>query len=117
MKKVFVFFALLFALVGLVGCSSVSQSYADKINAAADKKEHITYEEVIKTLGDEAQDWTVTVLGSTNGVVYAVKGVTSKEDFKELLESEEDVDCLIVTIVNNKATAAKYASTKDVDAK
>ena len=40
MKKLFVFFALLFAVVGLVGCSKVSQSYADKINEAADKEEY-----------------------------------------------------------------------------
>ena len=117
MKKLFVFFALVFSLISLVGCSSVSQSYADKINKAASNKEHITYEEVIKTLGDEAQDWTVTVLGSTNGVVYAVKGVTNPHEFKELLNSEENVDCLIITIMNNKATAAKYGSTKDVEDK
>jgi hypothetical protein len=117
MKKLFVFFALVFAMVGLVGCSNVSQSYADKVNEAASNKEHYTYEEVMKALGDEAQDWTVTVLGSTNGAVYAVKGVTTKEEFQEIIDSEEDVECLIVTILNGKATAAKYSTTKDVEKK
>ena len=117
MKKLFVFFALLFAVVGLTGCSKVSASYADKINAAAKNDEHITYAEVMKALGDEAQDYTVTVLGSTNGVVYAVKGVTSKEDFEELRKSDKDTECLIITIINNKATAAKYATTAEANEK
>ena len=117
MKKVIKFLLFTFCLICLASCSKVSQSYADKINAAAEKKEYITYEQVIKALGDEAQDWTVTAIGSTSGVVYAVKGVTSEEEFKALLESEEEVDCLIITIFNNNATKAKYASTKDVDKK
>ena len=115
MKKVFVFFALLFALVGLVGCSNVSQSYADKVNEASTNKEHYTYAEVLEDLGDEAQDWTVTVLGSTNGAVYAIKGVTTKEEFEELVDSEEDVECLIVTIINGKAVSAKYGTTAEVE--
>ena len=117
MKKLFAFFALLVALVGLVGCSNVSQSYADKINDAASNKEHYTYEEVLKDLGDEAQDWTVTVLGSTNGSIYAIKGVTTKEEFEKLVEEEKDTECLIVVIVNNKAISAKYSTTKDVEKK
>lgn len=117
MKKLFVFFALLFAVVGLVGCSKVSSSYADKINEAAKADEHMTYAEVMEDLGDEAQDYTFTVVGSTNGFVYAIKGVTTKEEFEELRDSEEEVECLIITIVNNKATGAKYSTTADVEEK
>ena len=117
MKKLFVFFALLCAVVGLSGCSKVSASYAEKINVAAAKEEHITYAEVMEALGDEAQDYTVTILGSTNGVIYAIKGVTNKEEFEELRESDKDTECLIITIINNKATAAKYATTAEANEK
>ena len=118
MKKIFVFFALVFTLVGLVGCSRVSASYADKVNAAAENKEHLTYEQVMKDLGDEAQDWTadVPVVGR-GGVIYAIKGVTTKEEFEEIIDSEEDVECLIITIAGDKAISAKYSTTKDVESK
>ncbi len=115
MKKLFVFFALLFAVVGLTGCSKVSASYAEKINVAAAKEEHITYAEVMEALGDEAQDYTVTILGSTNGFIYAIKGVTTKEEFEELRDSEEPTECLIITIANGKATGAKYSTTEDAE--
>ena len=115
MKKFFVFFALLFAVVGLVGCSKVSQSYADKINEAAKADEHITYQEVLEALGDEAQDYTITVLGSTNGFIYAIKGVTTKEEFEELRDSDEPTECLIITIGNGKATGAKYSTTEEAE--
>ena len=115
MKKLFVFFALLFAVVGLTGCSKVSASYAEKINVAAAKEEHITYAEVMEALGDEAQDYTVTILGSTNGFIYAIKGVTTKEEFEELRDSEEPTECLIITIGNGKATGAKYSTTEDAE--
>lgn len=115
MKKVFGFFAILFALVALTGCSRVSESYAEKINVAAAKEEYYTYDQIMEDLGEEGQDYTIALLGSHNGFIYAIRGVTSKQEFEELRDSEEEMECLIVTIVNNKATSAKYSTTKDVE--
>ena len=116
MKKLFVFFALLFAVVGFVGCSKVSQSYADKINEAADKEEYYTFDEVMEDLGDEAQDYTGTLFGSPRaGFIYAIKGVTTKEEFEELRDSEEPTECLIIVIANGKATSAKYSTTEEAE--
>jgi len=92
------------AALGLCSCFGVSQMYADKINKAAEKDEHITYSEVLETLGDEAVD--ITALKT--GVIVAVKGCDSLEDIKEKIDNEEDVKGIVVTVVLGKATSASY---------
>ncbi len=91
-----------------VGCSKVSQSYADKINEAAEKDEHVTYEQVMKDLGDGAIDVTVELLGQRSGAITAVKGCKTAEEAQAKIESGDAYEYIVITIVNGKATAAEY---------
>lgn len=107
MKKLLKRISVLFALVGvmvLVSCSHVSQSYADKINKAADNNEHYTLEQVRDDLGDEA----VEVIAFNSGFIIAVKGCDSLEDIKAKLDEGKDINGIIVTFVASKATSAEY---------
>ena len=88
----------------LVGCGKISESYANKINEAAKAGEHYTYDKVVEDLGDNAVD--ITVLKT--GVIVAVKGVTTYDELKEKVNSEEDIKGIIVVMVAGKATSAKY---------
>lgn len=95
---------LVLALAMLVSCGNISESYANKINKAAEKGEHYTYAQVKEDLGDEAVD--VTFMGS--GVIIAVKNCTSLEDLEKMIEEDKDIKGIVVTIAAGKATAAKY---------
>ncbi len=118
MKKIvsLVLVAVLMVLA-LVSCSNISQSYADKINAAAEKDEHILYSQVKEDLGEDIADITVTLLGSTNGAVIAAKGCKSVDDIKAKLDAGETVQGIVVTILNNKAVSAKYKELSNDDLK
>lgn len=120
MKKVFKLSSLVLLLVclaTLVGCSKISQGYADKINKAADKNEHITYEEVKDALGDESVFVGVELLGSANGVVIAVKGCDSLEDIEAKVKEGKTVKGISIVIANNKAISAEYAEISEEDLK
>jgi len=112
MKNVIKVLALSLVMVMMLGllvsCGNVSESYAKKINKAAEKDDHYTYEEVMKDLGDEAIDFTYGGDDHASGVVVAIKGVESEEDLEEKLEKEETLKGIIITFLNGKATAAKY---------
>ena len=115
MKKIIslVLVAVLMVLA-LASCSNISQSYADKINKAAENDKHYTYEDVKKDLGEDVVDITVTVIGSTNGTLIAVKGCDSVEDIHEKIDNDETVKGIVVVILNSKATSASYKElTKD----
>lgn len=99
--------------MALASCSNISESYADKINKAADEKEHYTLKEVKEDLGDEAVE--LTLLDS--GVVIAVKGCNSVDDIKDQLDEGKTVKGIIVTILAGKATAAKYTEITEDDLK
>ena len=59
-KKILLSLAVAFAFViTLASCSKISQSYADKINDAAEKKVYITYETAKSDIGDECFDITI----------------------------------------------------------
>ena len=96
------------AVFTLASCSKVTADYAEKINTAAENGEHFTVGQIKEDLGDEAVDFTFTVLGSTNGGIIAVKGCTSKEEIEEKIEAEEKMEGLVITILNGKAVSAKY---------
>lgn len=98
------------ALFSLASCSGVSASYADKINEEAKDgdDDFITYDDVMKKLGDEAVDLTLAVAGSHSGFVYGVKGCKSWDDIQEKIDNDEKVEGLVITILNNKATGAVY---------
>lgn len=111
MKKLKFLLALFvcgFVLLGLCSCFGVSQMYADKINNAAEKDEHVTYSEVLDTLGDDAVDITLGIGSLRAGVIVAVKGCESLEDITEKIENEEDVKGIVVTILGDKAMSATY---------
>lgn len=98
------------AVFTLASCSGISQGYADKINEEAqdDDGKYITYDEVMKKLGDEAVDRTLAVAGSHSGIIYGVKGCKSWEDIQKKIDAGEDVEGLVITILANNATAAAY---------
>ncbi len=54
---------VVFVGAALVACSNISQSYADKINKAAENDEHITYTQVLEDLGENAVDVTIAKTG------------------------------------------------------
>ena len=53
----------------LTGCSKCNQKYADKINEKAEQKKWVTYEKVMKDLGDEAKDATIEAFGHRGGFI------------------------------------------------
>ena len=105
MKKI-LSLALLLALtlMMLVSCGNISESYAKKINNAAEKGEHYTYEEVLEDLGDDAVDATFL----KSGLIIAVKGCDSVEDIEEKLEDGKTLKGIVVTVAVGKATFAEY---------
>ena len=121
MKKIISLVLVCVLLVGtmltLASCSNVTADYAEKINTAAENDEYITLEQVKKDLGKEAIEYTVSVLGSTSGLVIAVKGCESKDDIEAKLESGEKVEGLVIVILNNKATGAAYREIEEDDVK
>lgn len=113
-KRLSVLVAVVALLFSLAACSNVSQKYADKINAAAEKEEYITYGQVKEDLGDEAIFYGVEILNNANGVIIAVKGCTSQEQIDEKLEAGKELKGIYIVILNNKATSAEYRTiTKD----
>ena len=104
MKKILMTFIMIFSVVLLASCSNVTQSYADKINAAAENKEYYAYADVLEDLGDEAIDMTFL----KTGIVVAVKGVTSEEELKAKIENGEELNGIIVGFVAGSALKAYY---------
>lgn len=108
-RRVLLSLALVFvALITLASCSKVSQSYADKINKAAENGENYTVETVRSDLGNEA----IEVLVLNTGVIAAVKGY-NKDNYKEKLDSADEntkFDFIVITFLAGKATAAAYGS-------
>lgn len=111
LSKILLLVVCFVSLITLVSCG-ISQSYADKINAAAESGEHITFDEIEKKLGDPTID--VRILG--NGLCTWVSGV-SKDKFAELLKEDSETiskklngkDSIVITFLNGKATNAVYS--------
>lgn len=121
MKKIFKALGAVIAsgavVVSLASCSNVTQDYADKIVEKAEDKKNYTYEEVMKKLGDEAINGTIEVAGYRVGVIIGVKGIKTKEDLQAKIDAGEDVEGIVVTIANGKATAARYGKINASDLK
>ena len=123
-SKIVVSLVLVFvALITLASCSNVSQSYADKINNAAEKKEYVKVEDTKSALGDEYFE----LLIANSGVVLAVKGFKNT-DYKDLLaldnkldelDKDSKVSCIIITVLAGNCTGAIYisGSASEVEAK
>ena len=104
LKKLLVSLIAVIGLVALVGCSNVTQAYADKIDEAAANGEHYTVEQIRKDLGDEC----IELLILNNGVIVAAKGITSKEELEEKIDNDEDIKGIVITILGGKALDAEY---------
>ena len=103
--------ALLMVVSVFAACGNISQSYADKVNKAAEKDEHITYTEVLEDLGEDAID--ITLLKS--GVIIAVKGCSTVDDIKAKLDDGKTVKGIVVTVVGGKAISAEYREITNKD--
>ncbi len=121
MKKIFKALGVVIAsgavVASLASCSNVTQDYADKIVEKAEDKKNYTYEEVMKKLGDEAINGTIEVAGYRVGVIIGVKGIKTKEDLQANIDAGEDVEGIVVTIANGKATTARYGKINASDLK
>lgn len=117
-KKMSLFAVLFVFVLTLASCSKVSQKYADKINEAADAGEPLTFTEVKEDLGDEAI-WIGTgeQISLASGVIIAVKGCESVEEIEAQIDEGKTVKGLIVTVLANKATGAKYTEITEEDLK
>ena len=116
MKKVISAFLATVLLVGMIftlASCNISESYAEKINKAAEAGEHFTYEEVLEDLGENAID--ITILKT--GVVIAVKGCSTLDELEDKLDNGDKVEGIVVTMVAGKATAAAYKSITEDDLK
>ena len=113
MKKILALVLALSFVFMFASCGKISESYAKKINAAAEKGEHYTYDQVVEDLGDNAIE--IALLGT--GVVIAVKGCESVSDIKEKIEDGKTVKGIVVTMFANKATAASYREITEKDLK
>lgn len=121
MKKIFKALGVVIAsgavVASLASCSNVTQDYADKIVEKAEDKKNYTYEEVMKKLGDEAINGTIEVAGYRVGVIIGVKGIKTKENLQAKIDAGEDVEGIVVTIANGKATTARYGKINASDLK
>jgi hypothetical protein len=84
----------------LTGCSKCNQKYADKINEKAEQKKWVTYEKVLKDLGDKADDDTMEIGGYRLGAITLIE---EKGNIKKVL------------IVNIADGVAKSASYKEIE--
>ena len=95
---------LVASVFALAACSNISDSYAQKVNKAAEKDEHFTLTQVLDDLGEEAIDFTI----AKTGVVIAVKGCKTIDEIGEKLEGDETVYGIVVTFALGKAMSAEY---------
>ena len=104
---------ILAVVFSLAACSNISQSYADKINKAADDDKHYTLAQVKEDLGENAVEITLF----SSGAVIAVDGCKSVQDIKDKIDEGKTVKGIIVTVVAGKATGAKYTEITENDLK
>lgn len=111
-------FALCLVLVlALAGCG-VSKNYADKINEAHEKGEELTYDQVVKKLGEPTGGLTGE-LGplKKTGTAKWYKKYKTVEEANKAYEDGKTVKYIVVTFLNGKATYAEYKEMKKTDDK
>lgn len=106
-KKLFALGGVFLMGMTLASCG-IGQSAADRINKAAEEKNHLTYDQLIKDYGKPTYDVTAEVLGSRNGSVIWVKGCDTSTKVEEKLNNGEKLSALTVIILNSKATSATW---------
>ena len=100
-------------VLALASCGKISESYAKKINKAAEADEHYTYDQVKEDLGENAVD--ITILKS--GVIIAVKGCETLDEIEDKLDDGKTVKGIVITVVAGKATSATYKEITEEDLK
>jgi len=113
MKVLSLMLVIVMLMCSLASCGNISESYAKKINKAAEDGEHYTYDQVVKDLGENAIE--IAFMGT--GVVIAVKDCKSIDDLNKMLESGKTVKGIVVTMLANKATSASYKEISEDDFK
>ena len=100
-------------MLALASCGNISESYAKKINKAAEEDEHYTYDEVVEDLGDNAIE--IAILKT--GVIVAVKGCETVEDIQAKLDDGKTVKGIVVAVAAGKAVSAEYKEITEDDLK
>ena len=117
MKKIVSLLLALALIVGamftLASCGKISESYAKKINKAAEAGENYTYDQVMEDLGDNAVD--ITLLKT--GVIVAVKGCETLDEIEDKIDDGKTVKGIVITVVAGKATSATYKEITEDDLK
>ncbi len=115
LKYVFMVMAVAFvAVITLISCSKATKSYSDKINNAYQSGEAITYDDVLKELGNEAINLTKN---GESGVILVVSGMTS-ENYKDKVQRASDTekfDIVAITVVQRKCTYAHFSTGTKAD--
>ena len=117
MKRILSTLLVCVLLVGCVlsfaSCGKISESYAEKINAAAKDGEHYTYDQVVEDLGDNA----IELAKLESGFIVAVKGCESLEEIKDQLEAGKETKGIVVVVFAGKAISAEYRVITEDDLK
>ena len=104
---------LVASVLTLASCSNATESYAKKINKAAEDGEHYTYDEVVEDLGDNA----IEIAIAKTGVIVAVKGCETVDDVKAKIDEGKTVKGIVVVVALGKATSASYKEITEDDLK
>lgn len=111
MHKAICLAMVMMSIMFLAACSGVSQSYADKINDAAEKEEYVTLEDARDKLGDNR----VEILLFNTGILIGVKGVDSQEELEEKLDAGKTVKGIVITVFAGSCTSATYREIESND--
>lgn len=106
MKKLGLLFSMFCLGFLLISCG-VSESYANKINKAAEKGDHYTYTEVVDDLGEA----TVAVGAAGIGVYFWIDGCDTLEEATQKYDAGKTVYCLRVNF-NLKKQAVEASWTE-----
>ncbi len=109
MKKFTALLLVLFMALVLVGCAGVSESYAEKVNKAAEADEHLLYADVIEDLGEAQIDLAGDVpFVGVSGICTWLKGCEDVTEAKAKVSNGETVYALTITFGGDKALSASW---------
>ena len=110
-KVIFSVLACMLLVFTLASCSAEKkfEKYEEKINVAAAKEDYISYDEVVKKLGDPTQNATVS-LGNTKETGFCIwyAGCEDMDELKEKLEEGKEVPYIYVTFNDGDAIEAEF---------